>query len=310
LNLTSKFKQNKIELLKHFELIITTCYLRKEEFHIFVPNKIPLIEGDHLRLLLTLKADEGNLISFNYHYHLSSAIYKLLQFGSKEFSAFLHNIGYKLNGKTYKLFTFALRFEKYTNLQNAIRLDEPKSFLFISSPLIDEFIKNFVIGTFEKQIIDLTELNFPIRFKVISVEIIPPPNFYDEMYFKMITPLVLSTTREFNGKINQYFLRPDDIDDINRVLTKNLQNKFNALYNREIIENVFLNWDKEYLNKTKRITKKITINQHGKFPIDVIALNAPFSLSGNVDLIKVGYECGFGEKNSMGFGMAEVINNR
>jgi len=62
-----------------------------------------------LRLLLTLKADEGNLISFNYHYHLSSAIYKLLQFGSEEFSAFLHDTGFKLNGKSYKLFTFALK---------------------------------------------------------------------------------------------------------------------------------------------------------------------------------------------------------
>jgi CRISPR-associated endoribonuclease Cas6 len=174
---------------------------------------------------------------------------------------------------------------------------------------LPDFIKNVVIGTFEKQTIDLTELNFPIRFKIISVEIIPPPDFYDEMNFKMMTPLILSTTREHNGKISQYFLRPDDIDDINRVLTKNLQNKFGALYNREIIENVFLSWDKDYLNRTKRITKKITINQHGKFPIDVIGLNAPFSLSGNVDLIKVGYECGFGEKNSMGFGMAEVIND-
>ena len=260
-----------------------------------------------MRLLLTLKADEGSLISFNYHYHLSAAIYKLLQFGSKEFSAFLHDIGYKLDGKAYKLFTFALRFDKYTNLQNAIRLDEPKSFLFISSPLIDDFIKNFVIGTFENQIIDLTELNFPIRFKISFVETIPPPKFQEEMFFKMITPMVLSTVREYNGKVSQYFLRPDDAKDINRVLTKNLQNKFNALYNKEIKENIELDWDKDYLNKTKRITKKITINQHGKFPIDVIGLNAPFRLSGNPDLIRVGYECGFGEKNSMGVGMAEII---
>ena len=87
-----------------------------------------------MRLKITLKADKGSLISFNYHYHLSAAIYRLLQFGSKEFSAFLHDIGFKLNGKAYKLFTFALRFEKYTNLQNALRLDEPKAFLYISSP--------------------------------------------------------------------------------------------------------------------------------------------------------------------------------
>jgi CRISPR-associated endoribonuclease Cas6 len=262
-----------------------------------------------VRLQLTLNADIGSLISYNYHYHLSSAIYKLLQFGSTEFASFLHNVGFKQNGKTYKLFTFALRFENYTNLENAIRLNDPKANLLISSPLIDDFIKNFIIGTFEKQIIDLTELNFPIRFKINFVEIIPTPQFFNEMKFKMMTPLVLSTIREHNNKTSQYYLRPEDTDEINRVLTKNLQSKYQAIYNKELPGVIRLNWDNDYLNKFKRITKKITINQHGYFPIDIIGMQAPFTVEGNPELLKIGYECGFGEKNSMGFGMVEVVKS-
>lgn len=259
-----------------------------------------------MRLKLTLRAEQGNLISYNYHYHLSSALYKLLQFGSPEFSQFLHDKGYILNGKNYKLFTFALRFEKYTNLEHAIKLDDTRVYLYISSPLVDEFIKNFIIGTFESQLIDLTELNFPIKFKIIFVETIPLPNITEEISLKMLTPLVLSTVREHNGKVNKYFLRENDTDEINRVLTNNMCNKYKAVFNKDNEGELKLAWNEEYLKKVKRITKKVTINQHGKYPIDIVGLNAPFNLKGNVDLIRLGYECGFGEKNSMGFGMVEI----
>lgn len=260
-----------------------------------------------MRLKLSLEAVEGNLISFNYHYHLSAAVYNLLHFGSAEFAKFLHDVGFNLMGRTYKLFTFALRFQKYTNLQNAIRLDDSKAYLFISSARVDDFIKTFVIGTFEKQTIDLSELNFPVKFKIKLVELLPDPLFTDEMSFRMMTPMVLSTRREHNGKVSQYFLRAEDKEDINRVLTQNLQNKYETITGEKKINGrVELDWDENYLKKVKRITKKITIDQHGKFPIDVIGLHSPFVLKGNPELIKVGYECGFGEKNSMGFGMVEV----
>ncbi len=266
------------------------------------------IRGSLVRLKLTLSADAGNLIFYNYHYHLSAAIYKMLRFGSPEFSGFLHNLGFKQNGKTYKLFTFALRFEQYTNLKHAIRLDKPVAYLYVSSFLIDDFIKNFVIGTFESQIVDLSELNFPIRFRIKFVETIPVPEFTDKISFSLLTPMVLSSYRMHNGKTSQYYLRAEDTEEANRILTRNLQNKYQAIYNEEINDSVRLTWDVNYLQRTERITKKITINQHGKNPIDVVGLLAPFELQGNPELIRTGYECGFGEKNSMGFGMAEAVN--
>jgi CRISPR/Cas system endoribonuclease Cas6 (RAMP superfamily) len=36
---------------------------------------------------------------------------------------------------------------------------------------------------------------------------------------------------------------------------------------------------------------------------------APFVVRGSVELIALGYEAGFGEKNSMGFGMVEVVDD-
>ncbi len=264
-----------------------------------------------MRLNIHLNCSVGTAIPINYNYQLSSAVYNLLKFGSDEFSTFLHNEGYKLDGKSYKLFSFALRFEKININGNYIHILSPHLSLHISSPLVDTFIKNFVIGTFENGYVLLTDKNNIIPLKIISAEIIPDPQFSNKMKFILYSPMVLSTVHTFNGKTNQYYLRPNDIDDTNRVLTKNLINKKGLIYGNQALEgSLKLEWDPDYLRRNTRITKKITINENGQYPIDVIGIQAPFTIEGDTDLIKVGYECGFGEKNSMGFGFAEVVDNQ
>ncbi|MBN2244972.1 MAG: CRISPR-associated endoribonuclease Cas6, partial [Candidatus Aminicenantes bacterium] len=41
--------------------------------------------------------------------------------------------------------------------------------------------------------------------------------------------------------------------------------------------------------------------------INIKAFEAPFIIRANPELIKIGYQCGFGEKNSAGFGCVEII---
>lgn len=261
-----------------------------------------------MRLVIHLDYDVGTSIPINYNYQLSSAIYNLLRFGSPEFSSFLHNRGYRIDGKKYKLFSFALRFDRVEIENFHLILKSTKVTLHISSPLIDSFIKNFVIGTFENKSIAITDRNQTIAFRIITAEILPDPVFTNKMKFILLSPMVLSTLKERNGKMQQYYLRPEDKDDIDRVLTKNLLNKKGLLNRNQVIDDYCnLTWDEEYLEKNNRITKKITINENGRYPIDIIGIQAPFTIQGDPELIKVGYECGFGEKNSMGFGLAEII---
>lgn len=66
-----------------------------------------------MRLKLKLKAkDSPAVIPVNYQYYFSAAVYLLLKFGSPEFSKFLHDQGFNLNGKKFKLFVFGLRLNK------------------------------------------------------------------------------------------------------------------------------------------------------------------------------------------------------
>jgi CRISPR-associated endoribonuclease Cas6 len=264
-----------------------------------------------LRLKLLLYCEGNSFLSLNYFYPLSAAVYNLLKFGSPEFSSFLHDIGYRLNGKNYKLFTFALRFEQFKIYNSSIKLLSPFVYLNISSPLIEDFIQNFVIGTFESQKIEIASPVSKTTFSINQVESLPEINFREEMKFKLLSPMILSTKKIHNGKLKPYYLRyNDDPDELNRIFNDNLRNKYEVLTGN-IPENktVSFYWDLEFIKRTelknKRLTRKQTIKEGTPEKTEVIGNLIPFTVKGDIDLIKVGYECGFGEKNSLGFGMVE-----
>jgi len=248
-------------------------------------------------------------IPINYNYLFASAIYDLLRFSSPKFSTFLHDKGFSLNGKKYKLFTFAVRFKNFLVNGSDIILNSPQIELLISTPLINDFIKNFVIGSFKKSSMKINSNGYHFKFNIKYMETLPEINFQNlskensndsrcEINFIALSPIVLSTKKLFNGELKQYYLRPEDIDEINYFLTENLKNKYQILYNHESNDSLLeLEWDKHYISKKKRITKKITINENENYPIDIIGIQAPFKIKGDPELIKVGYKCGFGMVN-------------
>jgi len=56
-------------------------------------------------------------------------------------------------------------------------------------------------------------------------------------------------------------------------------------------------------NDESKISKPISFKNN----IKIKAYEAPFTIKANPELIKIGYDCRFGEKNSAGFGMVKII---
>lgn len=264
-----------------------------------------------MRLKITLKNITSGVLTYNYYYLLSAAIYKLLRLSSPEFSSFLHDIGYKLNGKSYKLFTFALRFESFKAKNSYINLLSKKAYLYISAPLIDEFIQNFIQGTFEYRTIELATKETKNIFEITLIETLQEAEFSDEMYFRLLSPVILSTKKEEMGILRQYYLRYHDDDrELNRIFSRNLKNKYRILTGSDADgKEISFQWDFEYIKnklvKGKRMTMKQTIKEGRPDQTEVIGNLIPFKVKGDTDLIKTGYECGFGSMNSLGFGYAE-----
>ena len=112
------------------------------------------------------------------------------------------------------------------------------------------------------------------------------------------------------GKRVQHFLDymvPRERDHFVENLKNNLINKYETICNVPYQNGDFpfsFSFDSHYIvRKNGRISKLIEF----KNKIKVKAMEAPFSIVADPELINIGYECGWGEKNSAGFGCVEAV---
>ncbi|MDR0547602.1 MAG: hypothetical protein LBG77_08535 [Dysgonamonadaceae bacterium] len=63
-----------------------------------------------MRFLLTEGVDSevfGNQLPLNYQYELNAFIYRAIAQADSEYAGWLHENGFRLNGRSFKLFTFS-----------------------------------------------------------------------------------------------------------------------------------------------------------------------------------------------------------
>jgi len=274
-----------------------------------------------MRIKLTLTPlERETLLPINYQYPLSGAIYKVLFNASPEYASWLHNGGYTSpDGRPMKLFVFS-RLHIPGVEQRGITLvakDFVQCTLFVSSPILEDFVGNFVVGLFERQEMAIGNKYAVGRFRVGSVETLPSPQFQGgpegalSAKFRCLSPIVVSTMEEYKGKLSVYYLRPGD-SRMGEAIRRNLLGKFEIVgRKRPKDESLEFKLDEEYIERRggpEKTTKLIWIREgDGERETKVKAFIAPFELAGSVELIKIAYECGIGEKNSLGFGMIEEV---
>ena len=136
-----------------------------------------------------------------------------------------------------------------------------------------------------------------------------PPLFSGDMRFVMLSALVCATKSEAD-QYSQYLFPSDP--DFKRVLVANLCRKYEVLHGKPmacIENNVMFELDRDYVAKVHgKVQKLITLKEGRSDESKVKGTLAPFRLVAPTELIEVGYECGFGEKNAQGFGMVKAIN--
>ncbi|MBI5474283.1 MAG: CRISPR-associated endoribonuclease Cas6 [Ignavibacteriae bacterium] len=275
-------------------------------------------------------------ISLNYQYYLSAAIYKWIETSSPEYSAFLHDKGFHIEGtiKRFKHFCFSRLLPRQS------RVDKKQAQLLILSSDVEWYIsmpverslQHLVTGMFEKREFFIErEEN---RFVVEQVETLPDPQWerslpaqrvdprprresstgHAGMKFTMLSPLTVSTMHERNGKLQPYYLRPDDAR-LAAALQTNIVHKYESLYGAAPEDAEFrCSLDQTYIErqtaKGRRITQKITIKEGRTDASEIIGFTCPITIEGNPVLIALAYESGLGEKNSLGFGMLEIANDK
>lgn len=250
-----------------------------------------------MRVKLTLRASgRATLLPLNYNHAIASLIYDTLGNASAEFAARLHDEGFASDGRRFKLFTFSrLKTGRSRVRQDRLLLDDPVVTLKIGSP-VAEFVENFVTGLFRADYLKIAGADFTLE----QAETLPAPEFAGRMSFRALSPITESVRDEQGG---MRFLSTED--DWSEVMRRNLLRKYQALHGHAPKDDgLCWAWDQDYLAEAARRGRRSSVLTDIR-GIKVRGWLAPFTVEGSAELIEMGYEAGFGARNSMGFGMAE-----
>ena len=255
-----------------------------------------------MRIKLTLRqAKPDQYIPINYQYAVSSFIYHTIETSSKEYSEWLHEKGYVSGNKKFKLFTFSMLNIPKRNIEsNKIRILSDEIELTVSM-ISDKAIEHFIVGMFENQKMRIFDTENNAEFLIKTVEMIPEPDFSGKVNFKTISPIVLTKRAIYKGKESAYFMSPED-EDYGSYFINSITEKYKAYNGEEISGKKIRNFEL----KGDCRSKMIRLKENEEDYTDVRGYVFRFSMEGDRELIKFGYEAGFGKQCSMGFGCASV----
>jgi CRISPR-associated endoribonuclease Cas6 len=262
-----------------------------------------------LRIQVILTKEKGNLLPINYKYELSSWIYKVLHRGNPDFSDWLHSQGYTFEKRRFKLFTFSDLFGfEYVIKKDRLMIQSNEVQLILGFR-IDEAVQHFIEGLFKNQKMGLGDKHSQVDFIVSRIERLPDPVFNKTVSFETLCPMIISKPRDQNGTYGAEYLSPEHAEFAER-LFNNLEKKAIA----EIHTNTsgvfsFESTPKQFelLSKPKR--KKITVKAHTPRQTELIGYEFRYRITAPTQLIEIGYDAGFGEKNSLGFGCVLLQND-
>ncbi|MFQ3599308.1 MAG: CRISPR-associated endoribonuclease Cas6 [Chloroherpetonaceae bacterium] len=258
-----------------------------------------------MRLKLTLLQErKTEILPLNSNYYISSAIYRTLERSSPEFSALMHNYGYSNpeERRKFKLFTFSNLDVPDRRIDGSSLISFSKTISFTLSSPMDDFLQHLVTGLFSDGYFFIESA----RFRKGEILSLPDPEFSETIEFSMLSPLVVSVMRPDRSK---EYLKYND-ERLAPVVLQNLLAKYEAIYRRTFegtTESFRIQFSERYIEQKRgKIEKLITIQEGREGETKVKAILCPFTITAPIELIKIGYDCGFGEKNSQGFGMVKA----
>ena len=254
-----------------------------------------------MRIKITCDIGEGIRLPINYNYFLTGVIYGFLSESDPEYADFLHQDGYEQENRRFKLFTFSQLMAKRREIGgNQIHFRSPLTWCVSSSQQL--FLENFAATLVQTGTLQIAGH----RLQVQDVEVLRQPRFSSQMTFRCLSPITMSTKRERDGQLGTHYCFSDD-PQLSELVRQNLIRKYEAVYRQPPQEKSFaMTFDQAYIDKKKgRVTRLVDFKG-----TKIRGILSPFHVIGAPELIHIGYECGFGDKNSMGFGMVEIARKR
>lgn len=226
----------------------------------------------------------GKFLPFNYNVWVHAMIFDKIRTVDEIYAQSLHD------SKDFKYFTFSqLEIPKRRLTKEGLIITGNEVILHVSSPsekFMEALVSGFTTDCFAKV--------GPLELKLSEVTVEDNPDFSKGLLFtKTLSPVVSTTKEEINGKLKIKDLLPSELKFYDN-LKDNLISKFRSFYGREPADSSI---DVKCLLPVR--TTKTRIKDNIFYTGNLLR----GTLSGSKELLQFAYDCGLGEKNSMGFGM-------
>ena len=184
------------------------------------------------RLILEVNRSAfGNVLPINYQYEQSAVIYRILSQANEAYAEWLHENGFQTeSGKRFKLFTYSrLKIEQRQMLlqEERIRIWSDTVEWQISF-LPEKSTEKFIQGLFANQTFEIGDKKSVVQFNVKNVEVIPSPEFTEEMEFLTMSPICLRQKRTDGSTA---YLSPSDEPAQMAILT-GLLSRYESFYGK------------------------------------------------------------------------------
>lgn len=221
-------------------------------------------------------------IPYNYNLLIAKLIYGSICKIDEELATRLHN------GCSFKYFTFSLlQVPKKKTSRDGIFIEGAAHFFF-SSPLSD-ITTTLVQGLLE----DPEQKIGKTKFYIEEIQLLRKQGFSEKAIFQTLSPVVVRILENKGNTLKTVDLNPLDERFVG-LLNNNLKKKYEGLCGKTGSNISF-----SIMSPIKSMRLKIRNTYHRGSMMT-------FRVEGDRDLISLGYEVGFGEKNSLGFGMVDI----
>lgn len=251
---------------------------------------------------------QGRLLTWNYQYPLSSAIYKIIRSADKQYGDFLHNSGYGSENKQFKLFTFSDLRTSFRNDGNRMNLQSDEASLRLAFH-IPKAAESFIRGLFMQQELVIADKKSKVTFQVRQVTGIPTTLDYSggsgkEITLRLLSPVVAGRKNELG---NYTFLDPLD-DEFFACLLYNMKSKYSAIYGEEETQNTFDPVRMSLLMRRKAPVSRLITIKEGSSAETKIRGYTGFEISCKAPdkVIELMLNSGVGLYNAQGMGCVEV----
>jgi CRISPR-associated endoribonuclease Cas6 len=244
-----------------------------------------------MRIKIILEPQSGEVtLPAQYNYVIQSLIYRTF---SEGFAQKIHDVGFKFEKRTFKLFTFSRILEKGEQQDDKLVFKKQISFYF-SSPFLD------IVEDIGKGAITSTNVSlFRQTLSISGIEVITPPKFGGSNLIKMLSPVTMhSTLKKPDGTKKAYYYKPNE-KEFSKLIEENAKKKY-ALVKGENTKDLSLELKPVHFS----VKENLCVIKFKQTPIE--AYTGIFELSGSKELIGVTYDAGLGDRNPGGFGMWEI----